>query len=406
LSWCDINVNWFDGHSADTAGHMAQKLTPIVVRDLDAPLSGNRIEYDVDVKGFGVRITAAGTRSFVLNYRTNSGRERRLTIGKHPEWSVTAAREEAKGLLRRIDHGEDPLGKRVKDRNAPTVAELAARYIEEHLPSKRPSSQREDRAMIDSHVLPELKHFKVSEVTFSDISALHRKITKTGHAVRANRALALLSKMFSLAVRWEMRTDNPCKGVERNHEEGRERYLEPEEIARLVKALAEHEDQEAANAIMLALLTGARKGELLKSTWDQFDLAKGVWTKPATNTKTNKLHRIPLNGAAVQLLKTMHDTAPRGQKHLFPGCITAAGRIDIRGPWAQVCLAAGLSKVRFHDLRHSYASILASGGLSLPIIGKLLGHTQAATTQRYAHLFDDPLLKATEGVGRLVKGKP
>jgi integrase len=227
-----------------------------------------------------VRVTTKGAKAFVLNYRTRSGRERRITIGRHPAWSVSAAREEAKELLRRIDRGEDPLGKRIEDRIAPTVAELAKRYVGEHLPTKRPSSQREDRAMIDGLVLPEMKHLRVAEVTFSDISALHRKITKAGRPIRANRMLALLSKMFSLAVIWQMRADNPCKGVRRNDEEGRERYLESHEIARLMKALSEYEDQEAANAIMLALLTGARRGELLKATWDQFDLTKGVWTKP------------------------------------------------------------------------------------------------------------------------------
>ena len=395
---------------------MADKLTQPMVTDLALPAQGNRIVYDTEVKGFGVRVTAKGTKAFVLNYRTRSGRERRYTIGSFPSWTVSAARKEAKRLKDEIRvNGLDPLKDIEADRSAPTVAELAARYIEEHLPSKRPSSQREDRAMIDGVVLPELKHFKVAEITFADVSSLHRKITKAGTPIRANRVLGLLSKMFSLAVLWQMRPDNPCKGVKRNDEEGRERYLDSDEIARLIKALAEHDDQEAANAIMLALLTGARRGELLRATWAQFDLAKAVWTKPSAHTKTKKTHRIPLSAQAVQLLKTMRETvAGSGELHLFPGSIKGKGRVDIRRPWEQVCFAAGLATkgkdgrifptIRFHDLRHSYASLLVSSGLSLPIIGRLLGHTQAQTTQRYAHLMDDPLREATNRVGRIVSG--
>jgi integrase len=178
-----------------------------------------------------------------------------------------------------IDRGGDPLAERIDARKAPTVSDLCARYTEEHLPTKRASSQHEDRAIIAAYVLPELKHFKVAEIEHGDISTLHRKITKAGQPYRANRVIALLSKMFSLAVLWKLRADNPCKGVARNQEEGRERYLEPHEIAPPMAALAEHKDQEPANAIMLAFLTGARRGELLRATWDQFDLTKGVWTK-------------------------------------------------------------------------------------------------------------------------------
>lgn len=314
---------------------------------------------------------------------------------------MSAARDEAKALLRNIDRGEDPLAERIDARKAPTISDLCARYIEEHLPTKRASSQREDQAIIATYVLPELKHFKVAEVEHADISALHRKISKAGKPYRANRVLALVSKMFSLAVMWKLRTDNPCKSVARNQEEGRERYLEPHEIARLMAALAEHNDQEAANAIMLALLTGARRGELLRATWDQFDLTKGAWTKPSAHTKQKRTHRVPLSPEAWQLLTAMRQAAPEAE-HLFPGRINVNGEVSIRYAWGQVREAAGLSDVRFHDLRHSYASLLVGGGVSLPIAGRLLGHTQAQTTLRYAHLADDPLRQATERVGALV----
>jgi integrase len=385
---------------------MTTKLTPDFVKKAEPPATGNRIDYDADVRCFGLRVTAAGAKSFVLNYRTSTGRERRYTIGRHPDWSVSAARQEARDLRKRVDRGEDPQGDREFDRTAPTVEDLVERYITEHLPTKRPSSQAEDRSMIQAYVLPELKHRKVVDVDHDDIVALHRKITKAGKPIRANRVIALLSKMFAIATRpgkGKWRDDNPCRGVKRNPEEGRERYLEPAEMGRLMKALADYRDQESANAIMLALLTGARRGELLRATWDQFNLATGRWAKPSAHTKQKRIHHVPLSPVAWQLLQAMREAAP-DETHLFPGRINTKGEVSIRWAWEQIRDAAGIPDVRFHDLRHSFAGMLASSGLSLPIIGRLLGHTQAQTTSRYAHIANDPLRAATARVGQLVTG--
>jgi integrase len=390
---------------------MATALKQSDIKTLAAPAKGNKVYYDSEITGLGVRVTAAGKRSFVLNYRNKFGRERRMTIGQFPAWNLAGARAEAKTLLQAIDRGEDPLESRHENRTAPSVADLCDRYIKEHLPSKRESSAKEDRAMIDKIILPALKHLKVRDVDFDDIDGLHRKLSRDGKPTRANRVLALLSKMFALSIRWKMRDDNPCKGVQRNHEAPRERFMTKDETARIVKALTDSKDRESANAIMLALLTGARRGEVLRASWDQFDLSEGVWTKPSAHTKTNRTHRIPLSVYAMQLLSAMREADPDGT-HLFPSRINTKGEIDIRRPWERICLAAGLGEkgedgrvktsIRFHDLRHSYASMLASSGLSLPIIGRLLGHTQAQTTQRYSHLLDDPLREATERVGQMV----
>jgi integrase len=220
--------------------------------------------------------------------------------------------------------------------------------------------------------------------------------------------------MFSLAVKWELRSDNPIKGIERNAEEKRKRYLKPEELQRLTRALAEEKNEQAANAVRLLLLTGARRGEVLGATWDQFDLAAGTWVKPGATTKQKTEHRVPLSAPTLQLLAAMRQRAKT--PFLFPA---GDGPMrDLKKHWTRICRAAGLAEqvekkrggkrwqasVRVHDLRHSYASILASAGLSLPVIGALLGHTQPSTTARYAHLFDDPLRQATERVGAIVTG--
>ena len=384
---------------------MAEKLTERSVRALPAPAAGNRITYDTEVKGFGVRVTAAGAKAFVINYRS-AGRERRMTIGSFPDWTVQAAREEAKGLKRRIDLGEDPMGERHADRAAPSMNDLADRFEQEHLTKRRPATQVDYRSILRLYIRPELGQMKVADVRHADIERLHHRIAKTA-PYRANRTVAVLSKMMALAAKWEMRTDNPAIGIERCDEQKRERFLSPPEIARLAEVLATHKEKVTCSALRLLLLTGARRTEMLSARWSEFDLATGVWLKPSAHTKTKRQHRVPLSAPALVLLTEMRADADeevrRGgtTEFVFPGTDGKPLR-EIKRAWASICRAAGIAECRIYDLRHTYASILVSHGLSLPIIGALLGHTQAATTQRYAHLMDDPLRAATERVGAIV----
>ncbi len=263
----------------------AIKLTDSIVRDLEKPEAGNRITYDTEVKGFGCRVTAAGARSFILNYRTRSGRERRYTIGAFPDWKVAVARGEARELKRAVDRGEDPLAIVEADRGAKTFADLAKQFREDFLPKKRPSTVKNYNLLLDKFILPQLRHHKVAGVTYSDVDGLHRKITRGGAPYQANRSMAVLSKMFALAVKWGWRPDNPARGIERNPEEKRHRYLSPAELVKLIEALSTIGDQQGANVIRLLMLTGARSGEAMSATWDQFDLKEGVWTKPGSTTK-------------------------------------------------------------------------------------------------------------------------
>lgn len=212
--------------------------------------------------------------------------------------------------------------------------------------------------------------------------------------------------MFTLAIKWDWRTDNPVRGIERNNEEKRERYLNADELARLTVALAEHDDQQAANIFRVLLLTGACKGEVLAARWDQMDLTAGIWSKPSASTKQGKPHRVPLSAPARQLLSGLRENAAMGAECVFPGRGKNPHRTDVNGNWTRLIKAASITDARVHDLRHTYASLLASAGLSLPIIGALLGHTQPATTARYAHLLDDPLKQATEHVGAILSGQP
>jgi integrase len=380
------------------------RLTDTITKQLPAPERGNKIAFDDAVKGFGVRVTAAGARAFVLDYRRKvDGKQRRITIGAWPDWSTTAAREEAKRLKREIDGGADPIGEEEAVRAAPSMADLCARFLEEYVPRKRPATQRDYRQQIGTDILPAIGKMKVAAVTFADVDSLHRKISKRA-PTHANRVLALFSRMFTMAIRWGMRPDNPVKGIERNMEGKRQRYASPAELARLSAALAELRDQGAANAVRLMLLTGARRGEVLAARWKDFDLPAGVWTKPASATKQKRIHTIPLSDAARQLLGKMQDEADDSAVYLFPARRTPY-RLDIDDAWATLRKAANIPDVRLHDLRHTYASVLASAGLSLPVIGALLGHATPVTTARYSHLFDDPLRQATERASAIITSK-
>jgi integrase len=384
---------------------MSLRITDRVVRGLVPPAVGNRVYYDDVVKGFGCRVTAAGGRGFVLNYRRKAdGVERRYTIGAFPEWTVAAAREEAKRLRREIDGGADPVGANREARAAATVNDLCDRFELEYLPRRRDSTQSSYKQQIAADIRPALGRLKVAAVSFSDVDNWHRKISGRA-STHANRALALLSRMFSMAIRWGMRADNPCKGVERNDEFKRQRYLTGQEMVRLANALSGLRDQGAANAVRLLLLTGARRGELLAARWDNFDLQVGTWTKPGSTTKQRTVHRVPLSEAAVQLVTEMQRAADPNVEWVFPAPRKLGPRTDIKEAWEGIRLAAKIPDVHLHDLRHSFASVLASQGLSLPIIGALLGHATPTTTARYAHLLDDPLRRATEAASAVITGK-
>ncbi|WLA79013.1 tyrosine-type recombinase/integrase [Bradyrhizobium elkanii] len=420
---------------------MAEKLTDQFIAKLPSPSSGNRITYDGGhpkaVSGFGVRVTAKGARAFILNYRTRSGQERRFTIGSvrnsrdSDGWSTQAARDEADRLKRDIDLGKDPLAQLEVDRSQKTVGELCKKFMVESRETNAEGTADGYQGQIDNWILPILKAGTlVVDVEPEDIQELHRKVSKEGGPFVANRVVSLVSHMFNRAIFWNgSKRDkgwaliNPTKGVERNTEHNRERYVDPkDELVRLLKALDEHEDRQAVDIIRFTLLTGCRKSEALKASWDQFKFTEGkigpegktapegTWTKQSHHTKQKRLHHTPLSTPAVLMLMDLRASAEANAKAkgvemspwVFPGRVREQPREGVKRPWEEIRTAAKISDVRMHDLRHSFASILVSGGNSLEIIGKLLGHTNPLTTKRYAHLFVDPLREAANRVGAVV----
>lgn len=403
---------------------MTTRITDRLVKALKPPDGNYRIVRDDEIPGFGVRVTRKGAKSFLLEYAAN-GRERRYTIGRYSTWSVAAAREEASRLRLQIDTGGDPLGDREAKRNERTVADLCDRYVSDYAEQKnRPSTIAKNNDYIDRFIKPSFGHLKVSAVTHTDIDGLHREITNANGPYIANRVAALCSKQMNLAIRWGWRDTNPVKGIELNQEMNRERYLTYPELARLSRVLQDYPmwekvrlgrdealrqgkkwawrrrdaplavREQSCNAIRLLLLIGSRKTQLLSATWKEFDLTNGVWTKLGTATKQKKHHRVPLSAPARELLVSM----PSHSEFVFPGR-HGGHQKDLKTTWETIRKLADISDVRIHDLRHTYGAQLASAGLSLPIIGALLGHTKPETTARYAHLMDDPLREATERVG-------
>ena len=358
----------------------------------------NKVFFDKGpdaLKGFGLRITDNGVKSFLLRYR-HRGQERRMTIGQWPAWSALKARERAKELRRMVDSGIDPLGVKEEQREAPRMSVLFERYMKEYAPVyKKPRSVEDDRYALygtykgTSKQFTGLvgKHFAkmfVDEVTADDIRKFH--LALQGTPTRANRALALLSKLFGLAEQWEYRkqNDNPAKGVRKYAEKARDRFLNGDELAKLGKALAESdEDPRAVAAIRLLLFTGMRVGELLGLKQSDVNMKDGV------------AHLAKAGGRDVQLpapaLAVLADLpkAKRGDS------VIGLPYGPLHTAWQRICAKAEIEDVRIHDLRHTMGTYAGAAGFNTFLVKQLLGHKTLAMTDRYVGKHVDPLREAS-----------
>lgn len=367
------------------------------------PQSDKTLQYwDTELRGFGVLVLPSGRRTYFVQYRNSSRIRKHLKIGVHGQISTEEARTLAKKYLGEIAHGDDPATKRKENRDLPLIKDLAQDYLERYaIPKKRVRSVQEDKKLLQSIILPTIGKQQVKRISRRTIESLHLQLGKTPY--QANRTLAVLSKMFSLAIVWGWREDHPVKGIPRYQEEKRDRWLNEEELDRFWETLECYPNHLAAFVLKLLLLTGARKSEVLKATWEQFDLENGVWTKPSHLTKQKKREHLPLSEQALQILSQLKKLDKNESNYLFPSQSRDKPLRDIKSFWERIIKEAKLENVRIHDLRHTHASHLVSSGLSLSIVGKLLGHTQASTTQRYAHLADAPLRQAAQLFGNKIR---
>ncbi len=383
----------------------------ITKRSVDAlkPGTGDVFKWDGELPGFGLRVKPSGRKSYLIQYRAD-GRTRRVTIGPHGVVTAEQARERAARLLSDVRDGGNPSEDRAHARAAETVSELCDRYLEHHARvHKKPSSVRADETLIRNVIRPKLGTLKVPAVERADIQRIHHGMKATPY--HANRMLALASKMFGLAEEWGICADgsNPCRRIKRYKEKPRERFLSAKELATLGKVLREIEKERVelpsvVPAIRLLLFTGARLGEILTLRWEHVDIDRGCLLLPDSKTGAKAVH---LNPAAMQVLDALPD---EGSPWVIRGKVKGAHLINLEKPWRRIRKRAKLDDVRLHDLRHSFASVAAATGSSLLVIGALLGHTQAATTQRYAHLAADPVKQAADAAGahleRAMSAKP
>ncbi len=369
------------------------------VERIAPPKQGYVVAWDRQLKGFGIRVTAAGVRSFVLNYRIN-GKERRATIGRFGVLSADEAREIAAGWLGGLRKGLDPIKEREAYKERMTFRALAELYVEDHAkPEKSPTAAKEDERKLRKVLIPLWGERPAAEIDRLDVIKVRNRMkAKIGHHT-ANRYVALLGKMFSLAVEWGIRPDNPASRIKPFDEEPRDRWLKPDEIRRMFLSLAQESDPIVRGALAFLLLTGARRGEALSAKWEDIDSDAGLWRIP--KTKAGRVQTIPLSGHALAVLQSL----PRaeGCPWVFPGRAPGKPLNNLSKPWSRVRKRAGLDDCRIHDLRRSLGSLMVQGGASLYVTQRALRHSDARVTAAvYGHLGDDPLRAAFEAVGEKV----
>jgi integrase len=367
-------------------------------RTVDAlkPDATDRLIFDSEIPRFGVRVMHSGIKSYLVQYRAH-GHTRRYTFGKHGPLTPDEARGQARQLLAAIDRGDDPSLSRHERRAAPTVTELGNRFLLDYVPHRcKASTQREYRRSVQLFIVPKIGAMKAADVQRRHVAELHHQLR--GIPYQANRTLGVLSKLFNLAEVWGVRPDgsNPCRHIEKYKEEKRERFLTAVELARLGQVLTEAEQNgtEALSviaAIRLLLLTGCRLAEIQTLKWDYVRASALLLPDSKTGAKA-----VPIGRPVLGVLSSI----PResDNPYVIVGKRPGSHLTDLQRPWRRIRARAGLPNVRLHDLRHSFASSAVGLGESLPIIGKLLGHSQVQTTARYAHLDHDPVRSAADRI--------
>lgn len=424
-----------------TRGTTSVRITKRVVDAAD-PSRGRHQIWDSELKGFGVLVEASGVRTYFVRYRPKGlgrqGPRRFIKIGRHGLVTPDEARVHAKAILGRVAAGDDPaaeLGERrreaIERKTALTFGGLVERFLAEHVTVKRkPRSAAYYRSLLERHAKPSLENMPAAEVTRSAVSKLHLALRDKLHT--ANRLVAVVASMYSFAGKHGLVPEgfNPARGIEKYREQGRERYLTSDELQRLGAALVEGEtiglpwsidpddpkakhtpkkwkdqrqklDKHSVAALRLLLLTGARLREILDLRWREIDMDRGLLLLP--DSKTGR-KTIVLSEAATDVIRSLTPDGGltmdgREDGYVIKGSQPGRPRADLKKPWAAVQRRAGLAGVRIHDLRHTFASVGAGASLGLPIVGKLLGHSQPQTTARYAHLDSDPLRRAANLIG-------
>ncbi len=371
----------------------------ITVHSVDSLRAGETLWDDV-VKGFGVR---RQRKAAVYVFKCRDGRRQRfVTIGRHgAPWTPVSARDEARRLAGAPPATRSEAGSQV------SFGSFSAIYMDRYAAAhKKPSSLAEDRRNLDLHILPALGRFPLAAVTRDQVSSFHAG--RRSQPANANRCLALISHIFTMAEKWGATPPgtNPCRGLTRYREVSRERYLSAEELSRLGAVLEAaqnrpDEDWRAICVLRLLIYTGARLSEILTLHWRFINWEAGFARLPDSKTGARTL---TLPGPALEVLRKVQHDHSGASPFAFPGKRKGTWFTGIQKPWQKLRRDAGLEDVRIHDLRHSFASLAVANGESLYLVGHVLGHRRAITTQRYAHVAITPMLDvANRTAGHLAR---
>lgn len=369
-------------------------LTPQLIKQTACPDGKAKCDlFDSNCKGLMVEVRRTGHKTYYLRYQNQRGRTRQLKIADERDVTLSQARQLADGLRNKIAMGEDPLEEKAVLRQVCTFAEFIDQQYLPYVKSYKRSWDC-DVSLLKNHLLPRFGRNYMDEITRQDIQKMHHDRRAAGAAPgSANRLLIMMRYIFNLAIKWEVPgiKVNPCKGVPLMEENNKmERYLSVEEAQRLYESVCKSENTMLKYIVPMLILTGARKREVLDAKWQDFDFSRRIWRIPMS--KSGKARHVPLSDGALTLLSTM----PRKPDcdWTFANPETGKPYVSIFYAWNTARKNAGLSDVRMHDLRHSFASLLINSGRTLYEVQHILGHTQVKTTQRYAHLSQDTLLAA------------
>ena len=370
------------------------------------PDERDTILWDTDLKGFGCKVTPKGKRVYFLYYRTRDGQQRRPTIGVHGNITCEQARETAGRWLAQVADGGDPSGRRKARREAETISALCDRFLDEHCASRRASTVKEYRRLIERRISPELGKIKIDALTGADVARFHHAMRATPRS--ANQAVSVLSKMVSLAIRWGLRRDgiNPCRGaIDKFPERKRERLISPAEYARLGSVLAEAERTQTEHPTLvaffrLAALSGCRLSEIRTLRWENIKEDRGIIHMPETKTG-EKIVEITAPVAAVL------NSLPRVSEWVLPALTDSDKPLPVNTvekAWTRIRALAELTDLRVHDLRHGYGATGITAGVDIRVLQTLLGHATITMTQRYAAVADNPRRDAAEAIAGKIAG--
>lgn len=369
------------------------KLTQVLCKALMGPGLENRanewVYSDTTVQGLKFSVTKSGRRSFHFRY-SFLGDKGFIKIGRFPATSLTLARKTALGFITHIDQGIDPKGQRILQREMPTCSEFIADYFVPYARVKR--SFKADESKLRIYINPSFGGLRLSDVTEMHVRHYLTEKSESLSKATANRHRALLSSIFKLAVSCKFIATNPCQGTKKFLENPPPpRYLDDDEVGRILLELPKDENPVAAAALEFLLMTGLRLGEVLNARWSDVDLIHAQYFLPTTKGGASRY--VPLNPVALRILNNQQKGS--GSFWVFPGKDPQKPLKNIRKAWQRVLARAGVEPIRIHDIRHSFASACVRRGVPLYTVQKLLGHASHATTQRYAHLNQDELRQAS-----------